>query len=86
MATLVDKVSQIVRDNLADGQPDLEELPNGRVCGHVISSAFDGKDYECRRSILRRALEAGLNPDEMIKISTMLTYTPEEWSAQLEDV
>ncbi|MCK4340568.1 MAG: hypothetical protein KAY37_02445 [Phycisphaerae bacterium] len=89
MDTLAEKLQTIIENTLADGVADLETLPSDHVCGHVISSEFDGKDYETRRARVRDMLDKAvdskaLTSEELLRISTLLTYTPEEWSATLE--
>lgn len=80
------KLREIFRDKLAQGKADLETLPNGHVCGHVISSEFKNRDYEERRQRIDKVLDQCvkhklLTAGERSRISTLLTYTPAEWSA-----
>ena len=80
MDTLQSKLEGLLKTGLEDGQTDLETLPNGHVCGHVISKEFEGASYEERRQRIREILEEKLDPAELASVSTLLTYTPEEWS------
>lgn len=85
MQTIQQKLTVIVRNRLANGDADLETLPNGHVCGHVVSSEFDGRDYEDRRERIRAVIDecvkdGDLTQSEAAQISTLLTYTPDEWS------
>ena len=80
METLQEKLKTILVSSLRECRTDLETLPNGHVCGDVISPEFDGMSYEDRYLRLRRIQEAGLTENEIINISTLLTYTPEEWA------
>jgi len=80
----------VIESGLSAGRAELETLANGHVCGHVISSEFENLDYEARRDRLRLVIErAGaarkLLEAEILRISTLLTYTPEEWSVSLEE-
>jgi len=77
-----DKVSHALSDSeeLQNCQAVLETLPNGNVCGHLISEAFDGLTYQQRYRLVNGILERALQPDELEKVSTLLTYTPTEWS------
>lgn len=89
MATLEEKLKDIIREDL-QGQPELETLPNGHVSGDVISPLFAGKDYGDRRALIRDALkkrvESGaLTDDEYVRVSTFITYSPEEWEVVLTD-
>lgn len=84
-ASLENRLKTILERELDDGWADLETLSNGHVCGHVVSTEFAGCDYEDRRkrirTVLNHALQGGeLNSPEMLQVSTLLTYTPEEWS------
>lgn len=88
MATLQEKLERIIHSGLVEARAELEVLPNGDVCGHVISTEFDGKMYEDRRKRLSRLWEKGvrdgeLSSDDVAKISTLLTYTPAEWGVPL---
>lgn len=89
MSTLLEKLKAVVEEML-DGEADLETLPNGHVCGHVISPHFRDKDYEDRRALIKQAIEEGrqagrLDATDVQRISTLLTYTPEEWSVAITD-
>ncbi len=80
METLQNRLERLLTRELKDGQTDLETLPNGHVCGHVISTEFKGKTYEQRRLRIKKLLEENLAGEELQEISTLLTYTPEEWA------
>lgn len=85
MPTIQEKLTEILRKQLANGNADLETLANGHVCGHVVSSEFVGRDYEDRRMRIREVIDecvtAGdLTRDEVVQISTLFAYTPDEWS------
>ncbi len=90
MSKLQDKLEKLILEGLRDSMADLETLPNGHVSGHVISPSFEGKDYEqrrlCIRQVLDRAVHEGvLSTIELQKVSTLLTYTPAEWSVATSD-
>ena len=80
MDTFEQKLKQVIEASLEGAEARLETLPNGHVCGHVISPEFDGKSYEERRARLKEITERSLAEQELLKISTLLTYTPDEWS------
>ncbi len=87
---LQDKLARLIEQRLKRGKADLETLPNGHVCGHVISSEFEDKDYERRRVRIREMLDEALTEGELeqadlLSVSTLLTYTPEEWSVATTD-
>jgi hypothetical protein len=79
------KIERLLSGALRDGRTDLETLPNGHVCGHVISPEFEGLTYEERRLRIRQILEKGLTQDEWPKVSLLLTYTPQEWAFAPEE-
>ena len=90
MQTLQDKLKSILQSDLRDGETDLETLPNGHVCGHVISSEFEGRDYEARRTRVREVFEKNvhsgkLTKEEYVQVGTLLTYTPAEWAVVTTD-
>ena len=80
------RLEEVLTKELKNGRAELETLPNGRICGHVISSEFRGKTYENRRLRLRRVLEKHLKPHELERISLLLTYTPKEYSFEPEEL
>src|SRR6059036_1246242 len=79
MGRLEDKVADIIRRKLRKADADLEVLPDGEVCGHVIAGEFKGRTYQARWHRLRDILQGELRPSEAIRMGTLLTYTPEEW-------
>jgi hypothetical protein len=88
---LRDRLARLIEDRLDDGKADLETLPNGHVSGHVVSSEFENQDYEQRRIRIREMLDdavrrGDLDPDDPPRISTLLTYTPAEWTVASTDV
>lgn len=85
MDSFKQKLTELFEGQLADGKADLETLANGHVCGHVVSSEFNAMTYEQRRARLKQITEQALRPEELLKISTLLTYTPEEWSVEIPD-
>ena len=83
-ATVEKKVNDALTARLREGRADLETLPNGHVCGHVISPEFEGLSYQDRYRRINEILERELNQDELIQVSTLLTYTPKEWEFEPE--
>lgn len=89
MEALQEKLTRIIEEDLR-GTAELETLSNGRVTGDVICRQFEGKDYADRRAIIRDAINGRidcgyLTPDEAANVSTLLTYTPDEWDVILTD-
>lgn len=90
MVSLQEKLEAIFQKHLEDGNAELETLPNGHVCGHVITPEFDSKSYEERRArvriILEKSVEEGnITDQERLNVSTLLTYTPDEYGVPLKD-
>ncbi len=90
MQTLQERLKPLLESGLPDGEADLETLSNGHVCGHVISSAFEGLSYADRRQRIRAVLDRAENNGELTAedirhVSTLLTYTPAEWSVVITD-
>ena len=85
MPTLQQRIQKILTTKLKGCVTDLETLDNGDVCGHVVSSEFRRKSYQQRRNRIKKVLEEHLSANQMLKVSTLLTYTPEEWSAVTEE-
>jgi acid stress-induced BolA-like protein IbaG/YrbA len=83
--SLEHKVKVNIENGLEQSMVELETFPTGSVSGHVVSPEFRGLDYEERRARIRAVLEQTLTPEELMKVSTLLTYTPEEWSVVIED-
>ncbi len=84
MPALQQQIERILTSELKNCVTDLETLFNGHVCGHVVSPEFRRKSYEQRRNRIMKVLDAQLSKDQMLKIGTLLSYTPEEWSAVTE--
>lgn len=89
MATLAQRLKTLLEAALQDGFAELETLPNGHVSGDVVSAEFAGKDFESRRLRIRKVLESSnqagdLTSEDLANVSTLLTYTPDEWSAVTE--
>ena len=89
--TLQQKLNDVLTQGLDCDLADLETLSNGHVCGHVVSKEFDGLDFECRRKRIRDLIDQAvqdnrLTRQEALQISTLLTYTPIEWSGASMDL
>lgn len=85
------RLMKLLRRQLDAGGSDLETLPNGNVCGHVVSKRFEGCDYAERRSMIREVINESrrngeLSAADITKISTLLTYTPGEWQLATQDL
>jgi len=85
------ELESILGRGLKDGRTILEDLPNGHVGGYVITPEFDQLDFEARRKRIRTLLEKAvsegkLDKSQLLQVSTLLAYTPEEWSVATSDL
>ena len=84
METLLHKLQRLITHNLRQGQADLELMQGGLIVGHVISPEFSGRTFASRRNIIKKKVIDQLKPTEQKRVSTLLTYTPAEWSVPLD--
>ncbi len=84
--SLEKKIKKCIRRGLRDGHAELETLPSGRVSGFVVSSEFDGLDYDQRRLLLGALFDQELTPAERHNVGVLLTYSPAEWNVKLEGI
>lgn len=85
-----DRIARVIRDGIDGCETFLETEPSGRITGHVVATEFEGVTYEARRNKIRSVIDQAvaaseLSADDAGKVSTLLTYTPEEWSVTLPD-
>lgn len=57
---------------------ELEETPNGKVGGFVISPSFAGKPQLDRQNMLWDYLDHHLNRKQVLHIVSLVTLTPDE--------
>ena len=65
---------------ISSPQFDLEETPNGKVGGFIISPTFAGKAQIERQNIVWDYIDAHLNREQILHIISLVTVTPEEAS------
>ena len=85
MDTLKERIEKLIAASLREGRADLETLPNGRIVGHIIARDFEDRSFEDRRRMLWGVLNSHLTAHEKMQVSTLLTYTPEEWDIPLRE-
>jgi len=90
MDSVSEKIQRVLEDGLRGCEALLDTEVNGRVTGHVVAREFDDLSYEDRRlrirTVIDRAVEAGaITKEDALNVSTLLTYTPEEWTVTLPD-
>lgn len=79
--TLEEALKKVMSDATLE---DVEILPNGHLCGHVISAEFSEMDHVERRAKLREAIDR-LKEEDRIRISTLLTFSPDEYNVELKE-
>ena len=90
MDSVSEKIKRVLEGGLRECKAILDAEVNGRVTGHVVAGEFDDLTYEIRRQRIRtvidRAVVSGtLTKQDALSVSTLLTYTPEEWTVTLPD-
>jgi hypothetical protein len=79
MGNLKDKVESLVAGNLAGASVELEEVPRiEKLSGLVIWEGFAGKPQRERQRELWSVLRHGLQEEEQLSLSAILTLTPAE--------
>jgi len=86
----MNSIKGVLEAGLGDCEAFLDTEPNGHVTGHVVAGEFDNLSYEERRKRIRAVVDDAvasgkLTEDDALKVSTLLTYTPNEWSVTLPD-
>lgn len=79
MAELQGKVEQLLTENFAGAQTELETLPDlEKVSGFLIWPGFEGLDQLERQRRLWELLRRRLGRAEQRNVSALLTVTPDE--------
>ena len=82
MATLMQRLEQALASRFEGAQIELKRYrQKNRVGGSVIWDGFEGQAQIDRQTELRRAIDAGLPPEEQLQVSFILTLTPDEAAA-----
>ena len=63
---------------IATPEFDLEETPNGKVGGFIISPTFVGKSQIERQNMLWDYLDDKLDKEKILHIVSLVTVTPDE--------
>jgi|APCry1669188970_1035186.scaffolds.fasta_scaffold427548_1 acid stress-induced BolA-like protein IbaG/YrbA len=78
---LKDDLTTLMADpasGIATPQLELEETPNGKVGGFIISPTFVGKSQIERQNMVWDYLDGHLNRDQILHIVSLVTVTPDE--------
>jgi len=79
-----------MESGLEECEAFLDAEVTGGVTGQVVAKRFDDLTYEDRRKRVRvvfdQAVKSGtLTKEGALNVSTLLTYTPDEWAVTLPD-
>ncbi len=72
-----ERVKRALAERLHGIKAELEQLPGGRISGHVIWDGFADQEHVDRQRVIRDALRASLGPEAQ-QVGVLLAYTPRE--------
>ena len=78
MEKLMEKLQRILKKNFQGATVELEKSGSKKITGFLVWSRFKGMEQIKRQNRLWKVLEKELIQDELLRISTILTVTPEE--------
>lgn len=81
---LKDELTAVMTDpesGLEEPVLDLEEAPNGKVAGFIISRTFAGKSQLERQNMVWDYLDRRLKQKQILRIISLVTVTPDEAKA-----
>ena len=78
MDSLKKKIKDLLETNFPGATFETEKSGPDKVAGFLIWSRFKGIEQIKRQSRLWKFLEKQLNAGELLRVSTILTMTPEE--------
>ena len=82
MGNIKTKVESTVAQSFDNAQTELEEIQElGKLSGHVLWSGFAGMPDKERQRVLWKKLRESLSPPELLSLSLILTFTPQEYDA-----
>ncbi|HEX4792861.1 MAG TPA: hypothetical protein VH370_03660 [Humisphaera sp.] len=85
MEQQIDRLKKVLISKFPGATPELERAkPLKKVGGFLIWGGFEGLEQIKRQRALSRALKEGLTPQELAKVTTILTITPGEAEAMRE--
>ena len=85
MEELIDKVEHLLERAFRGATTELEVVrPGGKIGGFLIWSGFGGIEQIDRQRELARVLHEKLRADDLSRVTTILTMTPEESAAMKE--
>ena len=78
MEALMEKVQNILATKFPGASIELEKAGPNKVAGLLVWTRFKGVEQIKRQSRLWKVLEKELTAEELLRVSTILTVTPEE--------
>ncbi len=86
MESLKDKVEKLLRSAYPDSTVILEQpSPAAKIGGLLIAPQFEGIEQIDRQEQLWSKLRGALSPTEQMKITAILTLTPDEQSVPTDE-
>ena len=85
MEDLIDKITNIFKEQLPGCATDIASRPGGYVGGFLTSDRFEGMDMEERQKLIWNLLRGRLSQDEIGKVTAIFTQTENEYSIMLEE-
>jgi hypothetical protein len=80
--SLKDKVADALKEAVgADARIELEDVPDGKVGGLVLSGSFANQSPSERQDRIWKHLDARLSPFERTRVVFIVTDTPAEYEA-----
>ena len=82
MASVKQKLTQVVSEHLNHVEEHLEGLPGNRVGGTIVSRDFCRMDHQARQQRWREIIDK-LPAGEALRVGPVTLLTPEEWSVDI---
>jgi hypothetical protein len=78
MGKLHKKIIGVLRSQFRDLEDALDDLPEGRVSGVIVSSSFNSLTHQARQDKLSKILRRELTPAELSAVGAIAALTPAE--------
>jgi len=76
---LQNKLKRVLKSSFEGAEVTIDILPESdRIGATVVWRGFSGKDHLRRFQITRKAIEAGLGPQQVNSIGLIIAFTPRE--------
>jgi hypothetical protein len=86
MEEIIEKLTRVFGERFPGSVAELERTAFAeRVGGSLIWSGFEAVEQIDRQRQISRAVREGLAPEEQLKVSAILTFTPDEVAVMRED-